>query len=546
MTSSQPVRVSVIVPVFRPGPGFDELMHSLDEQTLASDEFEVILCDDGSGEPTGKRLRHIASTRPNVRVLTLEHTGWPGTPRNHGIAAARGTYVFFSDQDDRLFPNALTDLCDYADQHSSDVVVGKVVGVGRGIPRAIFRHDVPNAVLGKDPLLGLLTPHKLFRTTFLRENDIRFPDGKVRLEDHLFVMQAYFRASTISVLASRPIYAWLKNKGSASSSRIDPDTYFPYLEAVLDIVEANTEPGALRDTLLRHWYRSKILQRMTGTRLMRYPDEYRARFIDVVTPLAQARFGQGVEDGLALPLRIRSALLRADARDELLRFAEFEAALQCRAEVTAARWTRGGRLALAVDVRVTRAGEDALEFERAEGTSGSSVDAVAGSSAENADAAKRPPSVWRPPADLGLDVLPAGTRDARRDLRGDQVELLLHDESGDDERRIPGRFSLTGTSAKVTIDPLRIFGRRDHSPGGRIIVQVRRADWRFETPLRVGRQGISSLGRSPLLAGRRTALVERSDGTVALRRASGGAIVDLGARAARRSVAVVRRILPER
>ena len=210
------VRVSVIVPVFSPGTSFDELIHSLDSQTLKPTEFEVLLCDDGSPEPTGSRLAQIASARSNVRVLSLEHTGWPGTPRNHGIRAARGEYVFFADQDDRLFESALEDLCDYADRHSSDVVIGKVVGIRRRIPRQIFRRDIARAELGRDPLLELLTPHKLFRTSFLRANDIFFPDGRVRLEDHLFVMKAYFRAGTISVLASRPCYAWVKSGGSAS------------------------------------------------------------------------------------------------------------------------------------------------------------------------------------------------------------------------------------------------------------------------------------------------------------------------------------------
>ncbi|PJI52380.1 hypothetical protein CTI14_43230, partial [Methylobacterium radiotolerans] len=55
----------------------------------------------------------------------------------------------------------------------------------------------------------------------------------MRLEDHLFVMQAYFAADTISVLASEPCYAWVKEPGSASSARIEPESYFPHLETVL-------------------------------------------------------------------------------------------------------------------------------------------------------------------------------------------------------------------------------------------------------------------------------------------------------------------------
>ena len=183
MTTATPaaVRVSVIAAVFNPGSGFDDLIRSFDRQTLGTDAFEVLLCDDGSDEPTRQRLAEVAASRPHVRVLSLPHTGWPGTPRNHGIDAARGEYVFFADHDDRLFDGALERLCDYADRHSSDVVIGRVVGIGRKIPRRIFRRDVPSAALGEDPLLELLTPHKLFRTAFLRGHGIRFPDGRVRI-----------------------------------------------------------------------------------------------------------------------------------------------------------------------------------------------------------------------------------------------------------------------------------------------------------------------------------------------------------------------------
>jgi hypothetical protein len=209
----------------------------------------------------------------------------------------------------------------------------------------------------------MLTPHKMFRTAFLRENRIRFPDGKVRLEDHLFVMRAYFEASTISILANQPCYAWVKHAGSASSSRIEPESYFPHLEAVLDLVEHYTEPGRLRDRLLRHWFRGKILKRLTGKKMLGYPDDYRQRLIGVLGPLAQRRFGPGVDGGLSFPNRIRAALLRADRRADLVTFARFEVEMQCRAVVTSAQWSRGGGLYLTVDVSVTRDGQDALVFE---------------------------------------------------------------------------------------------------------------------------------------------------------------------------------------
>ena len=510
------VRVSVIVAVFDPGPGFDDLIRSLDRQTLGTAAFEVLLCDDGSDETTQRRLAEVAATRPHVRVLNLPHTGWPGTPRNHGIESARGEYVFFADHDDWFFDGALQRLCDYADRHSSDVVIGRVVGIGRRIPHRVFRHDVPKAVLGEDPLLELLTPHKLFRTAFLRRHGIRFPDGRVRLEDHLFVMRAYFAASTISILSSERCYAWVKHGASASSSRIDPTTYFPHLEAVLDLVEEHTAPGALRDTLLRHWYRSKILGRLGGRRLVRYPEHYRTAFLDVVTPLARERFGPGVEDGLPFPLRIRSALLRAGRREGLLRLAEFDAALECRAEVTAARWSRTGTLDLVVKVRFLHDGQEALVLDRS--------------------------SAWRPPEPLAHEL---GSVDlaAARDLRRDRIDVILRDEDGA-EHRTAGGAAPEWPRARVAVDPLKLFSRTSSSRGGALDARIRHAGWSFETPLRAHPDVLRDAGRSPLLAGRRSALVLRGDGTIELRREwPAGRVRDLGARVIRRGGSRLRGVL---
>ncbi|MBD7958434.1 glycosyltransferase family 2 protein [Microbacterium sp. Sa4CUA7] len=541
LSEPRPVRVSVIVPVFNPGAGFDDLVGSLDRQTLPQDEFEVVLCDDGSDEETRRRLAHAAAARPNVHVLTLEHTGWPGTPRNRGIDAARGEYVYFVDQDDWLFEGALERLCDYADQHASDVVVGKEVGIGRALPARIFQRDIPRAVLGKDPLLEVLTPHKMFRLSFLRSHGIRFPDGKVRLEDHLFVMQAYFAAQTVSILASEPCYAWVKSEGSASSPRIDPETYFPHLETVLDLVEANTTPGRTRDTLLRHWYRGKILNRLAPRRMVRYPDEYRERFLDVVIPIVQRRFGPGVESGLPFPLRVRSALLRSGRRDELVRLAEFEQGIECRADLTTAQWTRGGRLKLGMRIRFVHDGQDAFVFE----TRQERVDAAGVAESDVAEPAR--PVIWWPPASLDLGALPVDARDAGRELRRDRVDLLVRDRRDGRVRTLPGRAQRDVSRATVVVDPLHGAGSGAGGAEGEILVRVRHAGWTFDTPLRAEPAALETLTRSPLLAGRRCELVVTDDGTVELRReGAGGALRDTVARAARRPIALARRIVPPR
>lgn len=545
-STSGSIRVSVIVPVFAPGPSFDDLIASLDRQTLDPASFEVLLCDDGSGEPTGARLADVARDRPNVRVLSLERSGWPGMPRNHGVDAARGTYVQFVDQDDYLFDGALEKLCDYADLNGSDAIVGKEVGIGRRLPSRIFSHDIPRAILGTDPLLEMLTPHKMFRTAFLRANGIRFPEGRVRLEDHLFVMQAYFAASTISVLASEPCYAWVKQPGSASSSRIDPETYFPHLETVLDVVETNTEPGKLRDRLLRHWFRGKVLKRLAGRQMVRYPDDYRERLLDVVTPLVQKHFGPGVDAGLGFPHRVRAALLRADRRDDLLRLAEFEADITCRAVVTAARWSRGGGLHLTLRITLARDGKDAFVFESSlpapKETEPAGIDASsAGDSRTKSRGPKKITRLTSLPVST-IEGLPANLLVVDRELRNDRVEVFLRDAATGAERRLGGRRLANLDATRVSIDPLKAFGPNDESRGGALAVKVRRAGWTFEAPLEATPAVLASAGRSPLLAGRTCTLAVTEGEAVELHRQwPGGRVKDFAGRSVRKFRGLLRR-----
>ena len=239
------MKVSVIVPVYNPGPFIDLLLASLARQSMTPEDFEVVFVDDGSSDGTERRLDTLAHTAPNVRVIHIPNSGWPGRPRNVGIDAAEGDFVLFVDHDDELGDEALERMYDYATINSSDVVVGKegrrnkTWGTG-----PLFVRNRPKATLEDDPaLLLLLTPHKLFRRDFLREHDLRFLEGPRRLEDHAFVISAYFRARVISVLADYTCYHWHLRHGSAGRRPYVWPDYYTSLRDTLDVVEENTRRG---------------------------------------------------------------------------------------------------------------------------------------------------------------------------------------------------------------------------------------------------------------------------------------------------------------
>ncbi len=352
------VKVSVVVPVYNPGSNMDDLVRSVLDQSLPADEYEAIFVDDGSTDGTGERLDALAREHDRIRVDHIPNSGWPGRPRNVGTDMARGEFVLYVDNDDYLAPEALERLYAKATADGADIVVGKVVGHDKFVARELFTEDRAGVTVEWPPLIRLLSPHKLFRTAFLHEHGIRFPEGRRRLEDHVFVMKAFFAAEDrISILAGYPCYHWMLRpaKDNASFGKMDPEAYFGNLREVVDIIEANVEPGSREwRRLLAHWYRSKVLWRLTGAVFLRRDPEFNRQIYDECRAITLERFPAAIDPWLPFALRVRSHLLRAGDLDGIYAFARFEASLRARVRLV-------GRTATSIDIQAQLRG---LSFRR--------------------------------------------------------------------------------------------------------------------------------------------------------------------------------------
>jgi hypothetical protein len=67
----------------------------------------------------------------------------------------------------------------------------------------LFSRNQPRVPLG-GTLFSLLTPHKLYRREFLLDHGIWFPEGRRRIEDHLFNARVYLAGAAVSALADYP------------------------------------------------------------------------------------------------------------------------------------------------------------------------------------------------------------------------------------------------------------------------------------------------------------------------------------------------------
>lgn len=461
------VRVSVVVPVYNPGPYLEPCVASVLRQSLGADGLEAIFVDDGSTDGSGARLDRVAADASNVRVIHIPNSGWPGTPRNVGIDAARGDHILFLDADDWLGDEAAERMSATAERTGADVVVGREVGHGRGVPRELFRRNVDDATLESDPLVRLMTPHKLFRRSMLVDHGIRFPEGRRRFEDHVFVLRAYFAARRISILADYACYHWVTraDHGNASDQYADPHAYYRAMRDVLDVIDANTGAGPARERLTAHWYRRRCLDRLRGQRWTGAPRAHDRDVFDAVRDLVLERIGPGVDDWLPLSHRLRSTAVRLDRPELITALARVEHGLRARVRLRSLEQSDGiARLALVADI--FDAARRPIRFSRQPGGG----------------------LQWEPPESIGGRSFAPHQLEVARDLDRVSVSIALRDVDSttehDIEATVEGVIRDTpdgpqlSIRARAEIDPRTAAAGRELPAGDwEILAEVRSCGW---------------------------------------------------------------------
>ena len=179
------VKVSVIIPVYNAGAFIEKCVRSALEQTLR--EIEIICVDDCSADRSAEILKGIRD--PRLHIIQFPENQGVSAARNAGMDAARGKFVFFLDSDDWLDPDYLEAMVVQTERTGEDIVVnadyveefpesGKrafssrfgFVGDEPGYyPAEVVQNRFPPVVWAR-----------LFRRSFLLENQIRFPARTVR------------------------------------------------------------------------------------------------------------------------------------------------------------------------------------------------------------------------------------------------------------------------------------------------------------------------------------------------------------------------------
>jgi hypothetical protein len=444
--------VTVVVPVYNPGPNIDGLLASLRAQTLPPGALEVVLVDDGGTDGTLQRLQRLAEDRPYLVVRSIPNSGWPGRPRNVGLDAARGEFVFFADHDDELWPDALEQLLATARRNDADVVYPKVVRRGLSTPYWELAHrDVEVADLVGDQLVVSRSVHKLYRRSFLTAHGIRFPEGRVRLEDHHFMGQVLSRRPRVSIVASRPGYVWIHrpDKTNTSTMPVDLTVYFGYVAQSVDLLLA----GAGDD--LRRQVADVSLARIflplrADTWVARSPEEQRAA-LAAVADFLDAHVPRELEDRLPRLKQWSVQAVHAGDVDLYGSLVQLRASLRQTVSVESVRWRETeARPVLDVQARsiVTDVDGEPVTLPRRDG------------------AVVLPATMGAPPqpGDDSLTSADLGSGELTIRHRETGVEWPLHGSAEPDQLPLPDGVAL-GMRLQAALDPVRDYFGHDLATG---------------------------------------------------------------------------------
>ena len=196
--------VSVIVPVYNVEAYLRQCLDSIIDQTYTN--LEVILVNDGSTDSSGRICQEYANK--DNRILSCDkENGGASSARNHGIAKARGEYVYFADSDDYLELNAIQTLVSIGEKHHTDCIYFDAHNFAESSFPAVktnsLRLHAAYPVLNGKALIPKLIKNKDYHAApfqyFIRKHildHIRFEEG-IMFEDELFSFQILLKSQIV-------------------------------------------------------------------------------------------------------------------------------------------------------------------------------------------------------------------------------------------------------------------------------------------------------------------------------------------------------------
>ncbi len=208
------IKISVIVPVYNEMKYLDTCVSSICNQSYRN--LEIILVDDGSGEPCHKLCDEYLVKDRRIKVIHKENGG-SLSARRKGIEEAEGDYVAFVDSDDWVELDFYEKMAELIAGNKPDMAVAS--NYYRDYPDGQFVKVYDNKRAGYwtcdefetevfpyfikteeffDTEFPIAMTYYMFDTSFARRNILKIEDKIKTSEDYTFLMLAFLNARSFA------------------------------------------------------------------------------------------------------------------------------------------------------------------------------------------------------------------------------------------------------------------------------------------------------------------------------------------------------------
>ena len=253
------IRLSIIVPFYNVEKYIEECIHSLYDQDIPQEEYEVICVDDCSPDGSRAIVERLQKEYKTLRLICHERNKKLGGARNTGLKEANGRYVWFVDSDDYVMPNCLSKLLREAEAEDAEMLLFDYATVTNGKSQQVVYPKIEDRIVTGAGLLKQVQErwyvcvptawNKLYKREFLKQNGLLFTEDVMYEDTDLSLkMLAYLKRIKYVNMAA---YNYRQNAQSITNVRPTPEkmAFTIMQQHRCAIVAANMDVEIVKDVI---------------------------------------------------------------------------------------------------------------------------------------------------------------------------------------------------------------------------------------------------------------------------------------------------------
>lgn len=207
------MKLSIIIPVYKVEEYVENCLKSIVAQDIPTDDYEIIVINDGSPDNSKEIILEFQKHQPNLRFIDQENQG-VSVARNRGLDVAKGDYILFVDPDDTIEENSLGTILQHANEKSIDVMY---LGLNSYDEEGRFLNSYPP--VGDETTIadGFSHERRTFPATLYKSTtigSIRFVKGILRGQDSVFNAMVQTQAQRCTYFG-KPYYKYTQRQDSS-------------------------------------------------------------------------------------------------------------------------------------------------------------------------------------------------------------------------------------------------------------------------------------------------------------------------------------------